>query len=51
MLARSFEFKRHAALNLRGAAEFKQSRGGSSSALALGKICAIEFKQGESGSE
>ena len=34
-----------------GAAEFKQSIGGSSSALALGKICAIEFKQGEGGSE
>ena len=34
-----------------GAAEFKQSGGGSSSALALGKICAIEFKRGEGGSE
>ena len=33
-----------------GTAEFKQSGGGSSSALALGKICAIEFKQGEGGS-
>ena len=33
-----------------GAAEFKQSGGGSSSALVLGKICAIEFKQGEGSS-